>query len=378
VTTVLRVGIVGYGAMGRIHSYAFRAAPRIRPSAVRFEPVVIAGRDADAVRRAAAAYGIDAWSTDWRDVVARDDVDVVDVCTPPGTHAAICESAAANGKSVFCEKPLAATFAEADAARRAAARAGVHHAVGFNYRHLPAVSLLKDLVAAGEVGDVRLWRGTWLSDEFVDPSIAFDWRFDAAVGGSTVADLGSHLVDLAEWVVGPVTEVCASSATFVRERPAGDGMCRVEVDDASSAILRFESGAQGTLEVARSAPRRPCDFTIEVNGSTGTLFFSYDRLNELWYGDAREDPRAYGLRRIRVEHPVHPETSGWWPLGQGIGYDATFVNQFAAMADAWPDEPWAPGFDVGARVAAVCGAVELAAAQHRWVRVSEISGGGAS
>jgi predicted dehydrogenase len=372
--TTLRVGIVGYGLMARMHSYAYRAAPRVRPGPVRFDPVVVSGRNEEAVRRAAGDYGIDEWVTDWRTIVDRGDIDVVDVCTPPGTHADIAKAAATAGKAVFCEKPLATSLAAADTALKAVERAGVQHAVGFNYRHLPAVSLLKEMVTSGEIGEVRLWRGTWLSDEFVDPDIPFDWRFDAGMGGTTVTDLGSHLIDMAEWIGGRVESVSATSATFVRERPGPDGTsCRVEVDDASSALLQFDSGAQGILEVARAAPRRPCDFTVEVNGSTGTLSFSYDRLNELWYGDARDNPRMYGLRRIRAEHPSQPETSGWWPVGQGVGYDASFVNQVAALADAWPDEPWCPGFDVGARVAAVCEAIEVAAREHRWVKVSELS-----
>lgn len=372
-STVLRVGIVGYGVMGRMHSYAFRAASHIRGGSVRFEPVLISGRNEGAVQRAAKEYGIEEWVTDWHAMVERRDIDVVDVCTPPGTHDTIAQAAAANGKSVICEKPLATSFAAADKARRAVEAAGVRHAVGFNYRHLPAVSLLRQMVGNGEIGEVRLWRGSWLSDEFVDPTIPFDWRFDVGIGGTTIGDLGSHLVDMAEWIVGPIATVSATSATFVGQRADSEGARRVEVDDASSALLQFESGAQGTLVVARAAPRQPCDFTLEVNGSTGTLIFSYNRLNELWYGDTREDPRLYGLRRIRVEHPAQPETAGWWPIGQGIGYDASFINEFAALAEAWPDEPWCPGFEVGARVAAVCEAMEIASAEQRWVQVAEVT-----
>ncbi len=371
----MRVGIAGYGTMGKLHSYAYRAAPMIRSGAVRFEPVLISGRDGHAVAAAAARYGIAEWTDSWQALVEHPDIDVVDVCTPPGTHAAIAKAAAAAGKAVLCEKPLAVTYADARDAEHAVLQAGVRHAVGFNYRRVPALALLAEMVAGGEIGEVRLWRGTWLSDEFVDPTIPFDWRFDAAMGGTTIADIGSHLVDLAEMLVAPVDEVCTTSSTFVGHRPAGDLPARrVEVDDASAALVRFTSGAHGVLEVARSAPRRPCDFSIEVNGTTGTLFFSYDRLNELWFGDGRDDERLYGLRRIRVEHPRHPETDGWWPIGQGVGYDATFVNQAAALAEAWPTGVWSPGFEVGARVVAVCSAMERSATERRWVPVAEITG----
>jgi predicted dehydrogenase len=277
------IGIAGYGMMGRAHAYAYTVAPVMRSLACRPRLRVISGRDIEKVSRAAAAYGFEHWVTDWRELVERQDVDIVDICTPPGTHAEIAAAAAAAGKAVICEKPLAVSYAQAADAATAVQQAGVLNAVGFNYRRLPAVSLMKRMVDEGAVGKVRLWRATWLSDEFVDPAIPFDWRFDKGVGGSTIADLGSHLLDLALWIVGGVAEVCAQSETFVRRRanPSGTGSVAVTVDDASSALLRFESGARGTLEMARTAVRRPCDFTVEVNGETGTLVFEYARLNEL-------------------------------------------------------------------------------------------------
>jgi len=371
--TELRLAIIGYGMMGRAHAYAYRAAPLIRPGETRFVPVVMTGRDGAAVAAVANGCGIEQWSTDWRDVATRDDVDVVDICTPPGTHAEIAIAAAQAGKAVICEKPLATTFADAAAARDAVVAAGVHHAIGFNYRRLPALSLLGEMVASGELGEIRLWRGTWLSDEFVDPATPFDWRFDVAMGGTTIADLGSHLVDLATWMLGPIDEVSATSSTFIAERSEGNGTRRVEIDDASSALWRFASGAQGTFEVARVAPRRPCDFVVEVNGTRATAIFSYSQLNELWFGSVEDDPRHYGLRRIRTEHVLHPETKGWWPIGQGVGYDASFINQAADLAAAWPDGPWTPDFVQGADVAAVCEAMERSASERRWVAIGEVS-----
>jgi predicted dehydrogenase len=370
----LRVGIVGYGMMGRAHAYGYRVAPLIRPSATTFTPVVMSGRQSDAVGRVAADMGIDRVVSDWRQLVEDPDVDVVDICTPPGTHAEIAIAAAQAGKSVLCEKPLATTYAEARAALDAVTRAEVHHAVGFNYRRLPAVSLLAQWVAEGRLGTVTMWRGTWLSDEFVDPSIPFDWRFDRSMGGTTIADLGAHLIDMAQWMLGPVDEVVAHSSTFVTSRATPLGPRPVEVDDASSSLVRFTSGVHGTFEVARSAPRRPCDFTVEINGTEGTAVFSYARLNELWFGAVGDPPERYGLTRVRAEHPLHPETRGWWPIGQGVGYDASFVNQVSALADAWPERAWNPGFEVGAAVVAVTEAMDRSAQERRWVRVNEVTG----
>jgi predicted dehydrogenase len=370
----LRVGIVGYGMMGRCHSYGYLAAPMIRPGSVRFRPVVMSGRNEVAVAKASKDCGIDEYVTDWRALVERSDVDVVDICSPPGTHAEIAIAAAAAGKAVICEKPLATNYADAARARDAVVAAGVQHAVGFNYRRLPAVSLLKEMVESGELGEIRLWRGTWLSDEFVDPAIPFDWRFEASMGGTTICDLGSHLVDMATWMLGPIAEVSATSATFVKERTVPTGTRTVEIDDASSALIHFSSGAQGTMEVARVAPRRPCDFVIEVNGSKGTAVFSYDNLNELWFASVDDDPHLYGMRRIRAEHPSQPETQGWWPIGQGVGYDASFINQTADLAAAWPDSPWTPNFVDGAKVSAVCESMERSVRERRWVSVEEVSG----
>ena len=363
------IGVVGYGLMGRAHAYAYRVAPLVRGLGVGPCLRVLGGRDAEAVARAARRCGFGGWTTDWRRLAARPDVDIVDVCTPPGLHAEVVEAAVAAGKAVLCEKPLAADHASARRAADAARAAGVPNAIGFNYRRLPALSLLKRMVGEGAVGEVLLWRGGWFSDEFLDPRVGFDWRFERGLGGSTIADLGSHLIDLALWIVGEIAEVAAQSETFTRRR----GGRRVEVDEASSCLVRFAAGARGTLELARVCARRPCDFSVEVNGTRGTLRFEYPRLNELWFGDAGDDARLYGLRRIRAEHPAHPYAADWWPIGQGVGYGASLVNQAADLLERWPEGPWEPSLEQGARVQAVCEAMERAAAERRWVRVEEVT-----
>ena len=366
---VVGIGMVGYGMMGRAHSYAYTGMPVLRQLKHRPRLVIISGRDRARVEAAAQQYGFADWTTDWHQILSRSDVDIVDICTPPGTHAEIAAAAAAAGKAVICEKPLAVSYQQAEEASEAVRRARVLNAIDFNYRRLPAVSLMKRMIDEGAVGNVRLWRGSWLSDEFVDPKIPFDWRFDRDMGGSTIADLGSHLLDLALWMVGPVSQVGGQSETFVPERSAR----KVTVDEASSALLRFEGGALGVMEVARTAVRRPCDFTLEVNGDRGTLVFDYARLNELRFGDGTDDPGVYGMRRIRAEHETHPYARSWWPIGQGVGYEASFVNHLGDLLERWPDGPWDPDFAQGARVQAVCEAIELAAAGHRRVQVSEVT-----
>ena len=367
---VVGIGIVGYGLMGKAHAFGYTAAPVMRRLRHRPSLRIISGRDRERVAAAAESYGVAGWTEDWRELVNRDDVDIVDICTPPGTHAEIAAAAAAAGKAVICEKPLAVSYSQAASAVEAVTRAKVLNAVGFNYRRLPAVSLMKRMVDEGAVGQVRLVRSAWLSDEFVDPAIPFDWRFDRAMGGTTIADLGSHMIDMATWIAGPIVAVSGQSATFVRERSGRP----VTVDDASAAMVEFASGARGVVEMARVAVRRPCDFTLEVNGDRGTLAFDYARLNELRFGDGADRVELYGMRRIRAEQQSHPYARDWWPVGQGVGYGSSFVNHLGDLLDRWPDGPWEPDFAQGAAVQAVCDAIELSAAERRWVAVSEITG----
>jgi len=360
--------------MGKAHAYGYRVAPMIVELPCEPRVRVITGRTPGSLARAARAYDIPEWSTDWRSAIEREDVDIVDVCTPPGTHPEIVEAAARARKAVVCEKPLAANYADGLRAVAAVRAVGVLHAIGFNYRRLPAIALMKQMVDQAAVGRAQLFRAIWLTDEFSDPHTPFDWRFDRRMGGTTIADLGAHLFDLAQWIVGDIDEVVARSATFVPERAGagGSGTHAVTVDDASAALVRFANGAQGTFEIARSCVRRPCDMTVEVNGTDGTLFFDYARLNELWYGSHGDDPSVYGPRRIRAEHPSHPYAARWWPLGQGVGWGSSFVNQVCDLLVHWPNGPWTPTLEDGLRVQAICEAMERSAETKRWVAIAEV------
>jgi predicted dehydrogenase len=371
------IAVIGGGTMARAHAYGYAAAPLTWSLPARPRLAVLCGRSAARTAQAARDLGFGDYATDWRRAIERPDVDIVDICTPPGVHAEVIAAAAAAGKAVICEKPLTTALGDAVAAVAAVRAAGVLNAIGFNYRRLPAIALMHQMIGDGLIGTPRLWRGTWLSDEFCDPDTPFDWRFDRELGGSTVADLGSHLVDLAEWMTGPVTAVSAQSRTFtaVRPRPGG-GHAAVTVDDASSALLEFAGGARGTFEVAKTCPRRPCDFTLEVNGSDGTLIFDYARLNELWHGAAGEPRSRYGVTRIRAEEQSHPYAAHGWPIGQGAGYGESFVNQAGELLAAWPDGPWVPDLGTGLRVQQVCTAIETSARDRRWCPVPDTPGAG--
>jgi predicted dehydrogenase len=373
----VRIAIIGYGFMGRVHSYAFRVASMMRSLSCEPRLTVLCGRKEEEVRRAATSYGFDEWSTDWRSVVERADIDIVDVCTPPGHHAEVVQAAAEAGKAIICEKPLAETYASASRAARAVTQAGVLNASIFNYRHLPAVTLMHQLMFDGAVGEPLLWRAIWLGDEYADPSIPFDWRFDLPFGGSTILDLGAHAVDLARWMVGEVDEVVAQSATFITTRPSsGVPSVPVTVDDASAALAQFAGGARGVFEFAKVCHGRPTDFSVEVNGRDGTLIFDYAHLNELWLSSAHDEPRQYGIRRIRAEHPPQPYANNWWPAALGLGYEAGFIDEICNLLERWPDGPWSPDLNNALKTQAVCVAMERSASTRSWVRVSDVEAEG--
>jgi predicted dehydrogenase len=243
----------------------------------------------------------------------------------------------------------------------------------FNYRHLSAVALMKRLIVEGAIGEPLLWRSIWLGDEFADPSIPYDWRFDKPFGGSTILDLGAHVVDMARWMVGEITAVTAQSATFITERRnADDTTSSVTVDDASGALGRFAGGQMGVFEFAKVCVGRPTDFSLEVNGREGTLFWDFAHLNELWQGAAHGKPTEYGLRRIRAEHPELPYARDWWPAPLNVGAESGFVNQVCDLLERWPDGPWAPDLEDALKTLGVCVAMERSAESQSWVSVNDV------
>ncbi|MGC5035994.1 Gfo/Idh/MocA family protein [Streptomyces sp. DT190] len=378
----LRVGMVGYAFMGAAHSQGWRTAGRVFDLPLNPVQAVICGRDRSAVQTAADRHGWASVETDWRALVARDDVDLVDICTPGDSHAEIALAALAAGKHVLCEKPLANTVAEATSMARAAEEAygrGQVAMVGFNYRRVPATAQARRMVAEGRLGRLRHVRVTYLQDWLVDPEFPLTWRLRKEQAGSgSLGDLGAHIVDLAQYLVGePLAGVSALTETFVRERPlptgassglssvSAAGKGEVTVDDAALFTARFPSGAIATFEATRYATGRKNALRIELNGERGSLAFDLERLNELSFHDGTEPGAEAGFRRILVTEPDHPYLEAWWPPGHGLGYEHTFVHQVRdlvhAIAEGRRPEP---SFTDGLQVQRVLAAVEESAEKN--------------
>lgn len=384
----LGIGMVGYAFMGRAHSQGWRNAGSFFDPPLEPELVVIGGRDARAAGETARRFGWEHVETDWRALIARPDVDLVDICTPGDTHCEIAVAALDAGKHVLCEKPLANTVEEArlmaEAAQRAAAR-GIRAMVGFTYRRVPAVALARELVRAGRVGEVRHVRARYLQDWLVDPQVPLGWRLRRERAGSgALSDIGAHIVDLTHAVTGRrVTGVSAITETFVRERPlpgeGGPGGRRgpVSVDDAAIFIARLEGGALATFEATRVATGRKNAIHLEVDGTAGSLAFDFEDMNVLHVHDATLDAREAGFTRVLVTEPGHPYAGHWWPAGHGLGYEHGFTHQAADLIDAIAAgrDP-EPSFADGLAVQEVLAAVERSAATgSRWTPVGAASDG---
>jgi predicted dehydrogenase len=383
----LRVAMVGYAFMGAAHSQGWRTVNRAFDLPVTAVQQVVCGRDEQRARAAADRLGWAEVETDWRRVVERDDIDIVDVCTPGDSHAEIAVAALAAGKHVLCEKPLANTVAEAvgmtEAARVAAAR-GIRSMVGFNYRRMPAIAFARQLVEAGRVGRIRHVRAQYLQDWIMDPAFPLVWRLQRERAGSgALGDLGAHLVDLAQYVTGgEITGVSGLTETFVKRRPLATGSAglsatggpetgEVTVDDAALFHARFTGGAIGSFEATRFAAGHKNGLRLEIEGSAGALRFDVEALNELHFYDAGEPATEAGFRRILVTEPDHPYMHAWWPPGHLIGYEHSFTHEIrdfleAIAAGTDPE----PSFATGLQVQRVLTAVETSAQDDgRWAAV---------
>ncbi len=387
-TPDLGVGMVGYAFMGAAHSQAWRTAAHFFDLPLDPRMRVLCGRDPGRVEQSARRLGWESTETDWTRLLVREDVDLVDICTPGDTHAEIAVAALEAGKHVLCEKPLANSVAEAEAMAAAADRAaehGIRSMVGFTYRRVPAVALARRLVEQGRIGEVRHVRAQYLQDWLSDPSVPMSWRLDKARAGSgALGDIGAHILDLTQHITGDrVVSVNGLLETFVDERPVAEGSGallggsslnggshetgHVTVDDTAVFLARFGGGAVGVFEATRFATGRKNAIRIEINGSRGSLAFDFEDMNVLQFFDAEEPPLTAGFRRIIVTEPEHPYTGHWWPPGHGLGYEHGFTHQVVDLVTAiGRGEQPLPSFADGLQVQRVLAAVETSSADGSW------------
>lgn len=366
-TNELRIGIIGYNFMGRAHSNAWSQAAKFFDPPLKPVLKVACGRDGDAARAFADRWGWEDVETDWRKVVERDDVDVIDVSLPQSLHHDVAVAAAEHGKHIFCEKPLAVSASQAEAMLAAAEKAGVCHYLNHNYRRVPAVMLARQLIDEGSIGRIFHWRGAYQQDWIIDPSFPLTWHLQKETAGSgPQGDLNSHSVDLARYLVGEIRAVSCLTARFVAERPLpGEGaatfsagtqdggareMGEVTVEDAALMMAEFENGAIGSFEATRFAAGRKNRNTFEIYGSEGSLAFDLERLNELQFFSRNDPEGAQGFRTILATEPSHPYIANWWPPGHTIGYEHGFVHAVVDFIQAVADgTPIRPNFEDGVR-----------------------------
>jgi predicted dehydrogenase len=371
----LNVAMVGYGFMGAAHSQGWRTAPRFFDLPVQPRMKTIVGRDAAKVEAARQQFGWEESETDWTKLIERDDIHLIDICTPGDTHADIAIAALQAGKHVLCEKPLANTVEEAErmaVAAEEAARNGVYAMVGFSYRRVPALIFARQLVREGRIGDIRQVRAAYLQDWLSDAEGPMTWRLDKSKAGSgSLGDIGAHAVDAVQFITGQTLDsVSGVLETLVKERPllgeqvglggkASDERGQVTVDDVALFIGRLSGGALGTFEATRYALGRKNALRLEFNGSKGSIAFDLERMNELELYDGTDAAGEQGFRRIIVTEPEHPFVGKWWPTGHGLGWEHSFTHQVVDFLNAVDQgaQP-EPSFADGAQVQRVLGAVE--------------------
>jgi len=359
------VGMLGYAFMGKAHSNGFRKIGYMTwPPPLRPKLVAIAGRDEAAVSEAADRYGFERWTTSWEDIIADPAIELFDNLGPNALHAEPTILAAEAGKHVVCEKPLGRTADESFEIWQRVAATGVKHLCAFNYRFVPAVRLAREMIEAGELGEIRHFRGRYLQDWGDDPSLD-TWRFHPSEAGSgALGDLGAHVIDLARFLVGDISTVSALVHTFLPGR---------QVDDAIEAAVEFEVGAIGTIEATRLALGHRNAFQWEINGSKGSLMFDMERLNELQVF-RNDGDRARGFKTVLVSETNHPWWEYWWPPGHIVGWGETFVHELhhflAAIANDTDVAPYGATFEDGYRAAEVCDAIVRSSASGKREAIS--------
>jgi predicted dehydrogenase len=363
------VGMLGYAFMGKAHSNAYRKIAYITwPPPLRPRLVAICGRSEEAVHEAARRYGYEGYYTDWKRLVADDRVQLFDNGAPNHLHAAPTIAAAEGGKHVICEKPLGRNARESHVIWQRVEKTGVKHMCAFNYRFVPAVRLAREMLEGGDLGEIYHFRGRYLQEWITDPDFARVWRLEARMAGSgALGDLGSHVIDLARYLVGEIRSVQGTTRTFIRDRPGGS----VDVDDAVEAVVEFAGGAVGTIEASRFCLGRKNAMTFELNGSKGSIAFDLERLNELQVHLTGSRPvrNAQGFRTVLVSEASHPFWEHWWPPGHVIGWEHAMVHELhhllTCIAEGRPVGPHGATLEDGYRAAEVCDAILRSARSGR-------------
>lgn len=375
----LNIGLIGYGFMGRTHSNAFLQAGRFFD--LPFQPVLkaVCARNAERVQAFASNWGYESAETDWRRVIERADIDLIDIASPNDTHAEIAIAAAQAGKMVMCEKPLGRNAEEARAMVEAVAAAKVPNSVWYNYRRVPAVTMLKQLLDDGRFGRIFHYRAKFLQDWTIAQDLPQGgeglWRLDVAVAGSGVTgDLLAHNIDTAMWLNGPITEVSALTETFVKERTHNlTGKVEpVGIDDASLFLCRFANGSLAMFEATRYARGHKALYTLEINGEHCSAFWDLHDLHRIQYFDHRDESIVRGWRNVHVTDGDQPYMKHWWVPGLQIGYEHTFTHQFADFLQAVSEgKDCAPTFRDGLATDLVCDAVLKSARTRQWEAVGQ-------
>ena len=375
----LNIGLVGYGFMGRTHSNAFLQAPRYFD--LPYAPVLkaVAARDKARVQAFASNWGYESTETDWRALIDRRDIDLVDIASPNATHAEIAVAAARAGKMVMCEKPLGRTASEAESMVAAVDAARVPNTVWYNYRRVPAVVLLKHLLDEGKLGRIYHYRAKFLQDWTISPDLPQGgeglWRLDVAVAGSGVTgDLLAHCIDTAMWLNGPIAEVTATTETFVKQRKhtLTGNVQPVGIDDACAFLSKFDNGSLATFESTRYARGHKALYTLEINGEHASAAWDLHDLHRLQWFDHRDEGRLRGWRSVHITDSDHPYMKRWWVPGLQIGYEHTFIHQFADFCQAAAEgRNVAPTFRDGLATDYVTDAVLTSAKTRRWEKVRQ-------
>lgn len=383
----INVGLVGYKFMGKAHSNAFNRLGMFFDGSAKVNLRAICGRDEQWVKKSAEKFGWSSYETSWEQLIAREDIDAIDITAPSNAHKEIALAAANNGKHIFCEKPLALNLADAREMLECVEKNGVKHQIGFNYRFAPAVQLAKNMITAGKIGTIRHVRASYLQDFIIDPEFPLIWRLQKDICGSgSLGDLGAHFIDLARFLVGDFKSVMGMQKTFIKSRPIVESMIglsaqakedalkgEVDVDDGTVFIAEFENGALGVFEATRFAQGHKNDLSIEINGDKGSIKFIFERMNELQYFSADDEAGLQGFRLIQASEGIHPYMKAWWPTGHVLGYEHTFVHEmyefFEAIAN---NKPTSPDFVDGVKCSQVIEAVELSSQRHGLVDINSL------